>query len=369
MSTKHQRTPTEQNRMPTHHVRPESGQTDHLSDMERTDGATSIVTQPERLHHVHQPQQQSALRQAQQTYGNQHVQRLVSQAPTIRREAVKGAPTNSGPNPEQIQRETETQLGADELTTRIARCIGIWETNRGKDDPAPKESSLDTVAGVAASMATIEQATMPYAVTALKNHKSLRDKANPPLTMKELNAAEARCNAVVKLLTLVGSAAAQDTQPDDFIQNHAAAIAATGLSNDDVKTMFSAVGLKATIDAANVTVKSKKKKTADLIDAIPEAERLGLGRGSLKAYIEKPVKWGENRAAWQRKAVAAMPDNIGARIEAVAVSDTGTGLAIPVIRARVNTELAKKPVPSEVEIVKTVAQQNNPNEANYGQHV
>ena len=51
------------------------------------------------------------------------------------------------------------------------------------------------------------------------------------------------------------------------------------------------------------------------------------------------------------------------------MSDTGTGLAIPVIRARVNTELAKKPVQSEAEIVKTVAQQNNPNEANYGQHV
>jgi hypothetical protein len=42
-------------------------------------------------------------------------------------------------------------------------------------------------------MATIEQATMPYAITALKKHKSLRDKATPPLTMAELNNAEARC--------------------------------------------------------------------------------------------------------------------------------------------------------------------------------
>jgi hypothetical protein len=92
---------------------------------------------------------------------------------------------------------------ADELTARLARCIGIWETNRGKDNPDPKESSLDTVAGVHASMATIEQATMPYAITALKKHKSLRDKATPPLTMAELNNAEARCNAVSTLLKSV----------------------------------------------------------------------------------------------------------------------------------------------------------------------
>ena len=69
-----------------------------------------------------------------------------------------------------------------------------------------------------------------------------------------------------------------------------------------------------------------------------------------------------------------MSDNVGSRIEAVAVSDNGTALAIPVIKTRVGTELAKKPVPSLEEIVKTVAQQNNPGEtsrrsANPSDHV
>jgi hypothetical protein len=64
-----------------------------------------------------------------------------------------------------------------------------------------------------------------------------------------------------------------------------------------------------------------------------------------------------------------MPDQVGARIEAVAVSDGGQALAIPAIRSRVDAELAKAPTPSTEDIVKVVAQKNNPNEADYGLHV
>lgn len=304
----------------------------------------------------------------QQMHGNasttQQIQTLDLQRQAAPAQAPGAAPTN------------DTLPDADDLTARIARCIGIWETNRGKDNPAPKESALDTVAGVHASMATIEQATMPYAIAAIKGHKELRDKADPPLTIKELNAAEARCTAVVTLLKAVSDASAKGTQPDDFIQQNTAAITATGLSNDDVKTMFEAVTLKATIDAARAEIKKKKtdlkKANPEITQAakdIPEADRVGLGEASLKSYIRTAANWGENRAAWQRKAVAAMPDNVGARIEAVSVSDNGTALAIPVIRSRVDAQLAKKPQPTAQEIVKAVAQQNNPNEQGYGQHV
>jgi len=284
---------------------------------------------------------------------------------------------------------------ADELTTRIARCIGIWETSRGGDKPAPKESSLDTVAGVHASMATIEQATMPYAITALKSHKELRDQASPPLTMKELNAAEARCIAVNTLLSAVATASSKGEVPDDFLKKNADAVASTGLSNEDVKRMFGAVTLKGTLETARATAEAEGKaakgeaaeahktpkeqaaaertaKQASVktsIEAIPAADRLGLGEGSLKAYINKPGNWGENRAGWQRKAVVLMPDKIGSRIETVAVSDSGTALAIPVTKTRVNAELAKKPVPSLEDIVKTVSQQNNPGEKSYGKNV
>ena len=236
---------------------------------------------------------------------------------------------------------------------------------------------------------------MQYAITALKGHKELRDKASPPLTLKELNDAETRCTAVVTLLSSVGNASAKGEKPDDYIKNNAATIAATGLSNDDVKTMFSAVTLKSTLNAARTTAeaegkaardqaakekKTSKQQAADeeeakqkavkkAIDAIPTTDRLGLGEGSLKAYTNKPANWGENRAGWQRKAVGLMAGKVGERIEAVAVSDKGTALATPVIKSRVDAEFAKKPVPSEEEIVRAVAEKNNPGEANYGQHV
>jgi hypothetical protein len=283
----------------------------------------------------------------------------------------------------------------EELTTRIALCIGIWETARGQNAPAPRESSLHTVAGVRASMATTEQATMPYAITAFRRHPALRDLATPPLTVAELNDAEARVLAVSALLTLVGNASANGQTPDDFIAASAAPIAATGLDSDDVRTMFSAVTLRATLDQALTDMntaeqaardqavvdgKSTKEQAAaaktarqtaltTAIGAIPAADRLGLGEGSLKTYINKPRTWGENRAGWQRKAVNAMPGDVGARIEAVAVSDNGTALAIPVTRTRVDAELARTPVPSLEDIVRNVAQRNNPNEPAYGTHV
>jgi subtilisin family serine protease len=289
----------------------------------------------------------------------------------------------------------QPQLTAEELTARIARCIGIWETNRGKDNPAPKESTLDTVAGIHASMATIEQATMPYAITALKASKGLRDKANPPLTMKELNDADARVTAVATLVSGVNTASAQGTKPDDFIGVNHATINAAGLSENDVRTMFKAVTLKATLDKARTDAEAAAKAAKDKaiqenktekeqasaaatahqqavktsIDAIPAADRLGLGEGSLRAYITKPGNWGENLAGWRRKAVENMPDNVGSRIEAVAVSDNGTALAIPTVRSRVDAEVAKVLTASAENIVKPVAQKNNPNEADYGLHV
>jgi hypothetical protein len=200
----------------------------------------------------------------------------------------------------------KVQLDADELTTRIQRSIGIWETSRGKNDPAPRESDLDTVAGIHASMATVEQATMPYAITALKRYKTLRDKASPPLTMKELNDAEARVTAVLTLLNRVNTASARGTAADDFIAANGAFIGTTGLTDDDVRTMFRAVKLKSTLkkartdmDTAEQNARAKaagEKKTAKeqasaaqaarqnalkaALDAIPTADRLGLGNAA-----------------------------------------------------------------------------------------
>jgi hypothetical protein len=321
----------------------------------------------------------------------QEADRFAEQVMSIQRQPAPATQQQ----PSTASTTAQSMPSADELTARLARCIGIWETNRGKDNPDPKESSLDTVAGVPASMATIEQAIMPYAITALKTHKSLRDKATPPLTIEELKSAEARCIAVSTLLESVANSSKKGETPDEFIKNNTSAIAATGLSNDDVQTMFGAVELRATLDTALTDANAagkmakeeaqKAKKTAKQqtaaenaakqksinksIDAIPVEKQLGLGKGSLRAYTNKPKNWGENRAGWQRKAVSLMPDNVANRVESVAVSDNGTALAIPVVGSRVAAELAKKPVPSLENIVKTVAQKNNPKEVNYGTHV
>jgi hypothetical protein len=256
------------------------------------------------------------------------------------------------------------------LTSRIANCVGIWETNRGGDAPNPRESSLDTVAGVKASMATIEQATEPYALDALRRNASLRKLAQPELTKEEIDAAIARVQAVPTLLTAVANAAAAKTTPDDFIKNQQATITPTGLSDDNVRTMFSAVALKDTIDTKHGELGGKDKKTAkQAAEEIPETDRLGLGTGSLTSYIRDPKKWGENRAAWQRLAVQNMPNDVGGRINAVATSSGGTALATPVIRGRVDAQLAAKPQPTEEALVKAVGAANNPNETGYGDNI
>ena len=257
----------------------------------------------------------------------------------------------------------------DVMVARIARCIGIWETNRGGDNPKPTGSRLDTVAGIHASMSTVEQATMPYAVTAFARDAALRAKASPALSVAEINAATACCKSVVALLKGVSGASKAAETPDAFIQTHGAAIAAALLSPDDVRTMFQAIILKGAIDKLHAQVASGKMTLAKAVASISLADRMGLGTASLKIYISISADWGENAAAWQRKAVLAMPSQVGARVEAVAVSNKGLGLVISVVTRLVGAALKLDPGLSEQQLVSTVAQQNNPNEGGYAKNV
>ncbi|HEU4325514.1 MAG TPA: hypothetical protein VFS21_20380 [Roseiflexaceae bacterium] len=280
----------------------------------------------------------------------------------------------SGPTVQRKLAEGGSGLSAEELAERIANCIGIWETNRGKDAPNPRESSLDTVADIPASMATIEQATMPYAISVLLKQTQLRSKASPELTKKELVDAQNVCVAVGSLLDAVDKAAAAEEDVEAFITANADLIAKTYLGDADVRQMFEAVDLKKTIKDAHGRVqetaqKDRKAKVQEEIDAIPEEDRLGIAEGSLSAYIKEPKKWGENKASWQRKAVNAMPGDIGTRIESVSESDEGTALVIPTVLSRLQKKIAEEQEYTEEEIIKAVAQQNNPNETGYGANV
>jgi hypothetical protein len=322
-------------------------------------------------------------------------------APIQRQEAAPpvAAPEAAAPAPDPLP-------AADELTRRIARCIGIWETNRGGDQPAPRESALDTVAGVAASMATIEQATMSYAITALRGNAALRALADPPLTMAELNAANARAVAVTTLLGLVNTAAAAGTTPDDFIAANAAAITATGLPEADVRTMFRAVTLRGTLDAALTAMNTaqedavaaaaaagqtpaqqraagtaaRNQARTDAIAAIPQADRLGLGVGSLsvhegadredEALTEKtarPAPGGRTRAAavavlLQRLAVDLQEPDVVLERRALRVSPAQRrrGSGHQVVKRGVMPRDMKWSSPSAVEAIasSTVAKPN-----------
>jgi hypothetical protein len=294
--------------------------------------------------------------------------------------AGESSPPTSDPTETSAPAEESGSGGADappiDLAARIATCIGIWETNRGGDAPSPKQSGLRTVAGLPASMATIEQATMPYAISALKADKALRDRANPPLTVKELTDAESRCSAVVQLLKSVAGAASRGIGPDAYMKVNAKLVASTGLSASDVATMFGALKLRATIAAARERVvtgtgpqKSARQRAREEAALIPVGDRMGLDVSSLASYIQNPATWGENRAAWQRKAVNLMSGDIGNRIETVAEADGGAGLALSVIQERVLQQMAKDPSPTVDQIVSIVAQMNNPGEKNYGANV
>ena len=96
---------------------------------------------------------------------------------------------------------------------------------------------------------------------------------------------------------------------------------------------------------------------------------MGISERSLTRYVADTRIWGENRAAWERLAVQQMPNNVGARIESVALANQGTALAAVVVRDRVNAQLARTPPPTEEQLVRAVATQNNPHEAGYGANI
>jgi hypothetical protein len=271
--------------------------------------------------------------------------------------------------------ETVSRPTAAELTERIARCVGIWETNRGGDAPDPRESGLHTVAGVRASMATIEQATMPHAVTEFAKHTSLREQAQPPLTKQEIADADKRCVAVAHLLSSVHEAFNSKMSPDDFIKSNSTKIQATGLVKEDVRVMFEAAALHKTIVDLQTTLPSLEQKklrasaVAKAVAKIPENARVGLNTDSLEKYLDVTNRWGENAAAWQRKAVQAMPNQVAARIEKVVTANHGETLARLSFRTEVDAALARKPSATTKELVISVSTQNNSQESGYGANV
>jgi hypothetical protein len=247
------------------------------------------------------------------------------------------------------------------------------------------ESQLNTVAGLPASLATVEQATIGYTLSALKNHLSLRAFAvsgQPllefPIYLPDIEQGITRATNTRTLLIAVEGAVNIGQTVESFLLNNALLVSSTGLSADNVRTMFQAVPLKARIDAAHARVQSGASTLAQEVAAIPEADRLGLGAGSLQSYIRNPLLWGENRAAWERQAVRTLPNNLGYKFEARATYADGRTLAREVYKSRVQQAFAQAGCTGEgnlclngqeADVVRSVGQSNNPGLPGYGQEV
>lgn len=273
------------------------------------------------------------------------------------------------------------QVDPPAVTTSLIEAIRVRENLPNQ----VTESQLSTVAGIHASMATIEQATIGYTLDALKNHITLRlftVSDNPllsyPIYLPDVEQGITRATNTRTLLIAVEGAVNVGQTFDSFLTNNFTLISSTGLSAENVRTMFRAVPLKAQIDAAHERFASGASTLAQEVAAIPEADRLGLAAGSLQSYIRTPSLWGENRAAWERLAVRTLPNNLGYQFEARATYGSGRNMAYEVYKSRVQHAFAVAGCTGEgnlclnaqeADIVRSVGQTNNPNFPGYGQQV
>jgi hypothetical protein len=377
-------------------------------------GRTRAVAPPSRPGPAGGPVEEPELARLQALAGNRAAGALVSgdaaaraggvpAFPVVARQAAgagratQAPPTSAPPAqapPAQAPPAQTPQAREDELVERVARAIGVYETNRGGDAPVARESSLETVAGVRASVRSVGQQIVSRAVEALLAHPQLRELATPPLTRAELLRARETIGAVTRLLRAVEAAAARGQEADDVARDHADLLDRTGLDAGHVATMLSAVGLRARLRAASEEIprtleeetpairealvaaeprlsgarlerrvraeveRRRKALIAEHAAAVPRAQRLGLGLGSLRAYIRNPRNWGENAAAWQRLAVERMPDGVGTRIVQAAEHDGGLPMTAEDVRAQVRRELAREGVTDE-DVLLSVARRHN----------
>jgi hypothetical protein len=233
-------------------------------------------------------------------------------------------------------------IGPIEIGANLIDAIGVVETNPNGLIPIPRESDLQTVVGIPASLATVHQTIVANALTAFRNSEALRNNVDQNrafqairLSRKEIRTADDRVDALERLLSTVDKSTPALTaeQVNQFIAAHSKLTVAAGVSFDNVRTMFAAASLKRTIDAAHARVKSKLRTPAEraALDAevalIPPANRVGLTEGTLRNYIRTPGNWGETAAAWARLAVRNLPNNLGKRIEAFETANDGYSIA------------------------------------------
>lgn len=247
------------------------------------------------------------------------------------------------------------------LTDKIARAIAIYETNRGGNAPIARESSLDTTAGVKASVRSVSQATVPWIIDALERFPQLRQNASQAVTPQEIAAARQRMTATDGLLRSVDNAGRLNAE--QFSRANAAQLQAAGMTQADVQRMMEGRDLRARIQAANARVQRLPRAQREAAirresAAIPENQRAGIGAGSLNSYIRNPANWGENRAAWERLSLERMQGGVGNRVLETATHNDGLSMMSAVMGSQVAAQQRRTPG-NTAAIVRGVAAQHN----------
>jgi hypothetical protein len=138
--------------------------------------------------------------------------------------------------------------------------------------------------------------------------------------------------------------------PQDFIAHNQELMDRGGFNQQDVDRMFRGRELERTIRDAHQNIpytnvapdqlKPEQRREQNeainrAIAQIPEADRLGIGAGSLRSYIRDPRNWGENRAAWERVSIQRMDGDVGNRIINTATHNDGVTMMGAVMRSQV----------------------------------
>lgn len=266
---------------------------------------------------------------------------------------------------------------------------------------------MQTSSGVAASLASQVQATVPWTITALLRLDEATLMTEFNLTRQELRTAQNRARRAGHLWDLIMGSPPQTT-PEALlaVPAHQVLLAQTGLEQADIERIFLFRDLQRNMKQAyhvrqieinalsrqelwelstagerrragvaslihltgerrmNLIAAVARRQVASQLESSAQATQLGIPAGSLKAYLRG--NWREDRMAWIRVAVSRQPTadsavgSIGERIESAATQDGGLKLGQARIAQLAGEYMTENPQASDEDVCRAVAHKHNP---------
>ncbi len=321
--------------------------------------------------------------------GNRQLQKQLGATVVQTQAAPVAAPTR-----------TSAQVAA--LIERVVQAIAQHETGG-----QAVESRMRTSAGVAASLASQVQATMPWALTALLQLDDVTLQREFNLTRPELRSAQQRVSAAGQLWDAVHAAGPTITL-EAFLADraHQRLLARSGLTQEELARMLAFRKLRHDLTTAFTDRQSAlqalstqqlwdgstrrdrnkagvkkvtqisgerrsklvqamaRREVSEEFATVPAAVALRINEASLDAYLRR--NWREDRAAWTRIAASREPPpaegvaSVGPRLEAAVTAEEGLHLGRERIGRLVQAYLDGHPAATDREVCHYAARQHNP---------